>query len=284
MTGPAKVTVTASAWYDIEAGYDYLYAEYSTDGGANWTPVGAPVDGIVTARWKTLRYSYTAPAASKFRFRYATDGGVHLAGAFLDNIAIKSATGTITDDVEARRQRLDRDGRLEDQHRHRDRSRSSTTSSRTAQYVGYDATLAHGPVQVLRGLHASPNWVELFPFQHGMLVWYVDERYDDNNTSSTRAAALALPVDARPAPFTLPRRHPAEQPSPAVRRDVRPGGHRRRACTRRSWSARAEPDGAGRSRRAHRAARASPTFDDTEPLRYWSVPTRRTVSRSRVAV
>ena len=32
-----NVTVTASAWYEIEAGYDYLYAEYSTDGGANWT-------------------------------------------------------------------------------------------------------------------------------------------------------------------------------------------------------------------------------------------------------
>ena len=33
----SRVTVTANAWYDIEADYDFLYGEYSTDGGKTWT-------------------------------------------------------------------------------------------------------------------------------------------------------------------------------------------------------------------------------------------------------
>jgi len=37
-----------------------------------------------------------------------------------------------------------------------------------------------------------------------MLVWAVDETYTDNNTSEHEGHGLALPVDARPAPFTYP--------------------------------------------------------------------------------
>jgi immune inhibitor A len=67
----SRVTVTANAWHQIEAGYDFLYAEYSTDGGANWQRVGNPVDGSSGGKWTTLRYSYDAGgAASMFRFRY----------------------------------------------------------------------------------------------------------------------------------------------------------------------------------------------------------------------
>ena len=32
-----SVTVSADLWYAIEESYDFLYAEYSTDGGAHWT-------------------------------------------------------------------------------------------------------------------------------------------------------------------------------------------------------------------------------------------------------
>ena len=37
LTGRLVRSVSAKAWYDIEAGYDYLYGEFSTDGGATWT-------------------------------------------------------------------------------------------------------------------------------------------------------------------------------------------------------------------------------------------------------
>ena len=49
--------MTADRWYDIEAGYDYLYAEYSSDGGANWTQLGKPITGVGT-KWASKKWSY----------------------------------------------------------------------------------------------------------------------------------------------------------------------------------------------------------------------------------
>ena len=73
------MTVTANAWYDIEADYDFLYGEYSTDAGKTWQSAGRALSGA--AGWGQVRYSYDAAgAASLFRFRYQTDGGVHNAG------------------------------------------------------------------------------------------------------------------------------------------------------------------------------------------------------------
>lgn len=197
LTGLSTVTLTAKAWYDIEAGYDYLYAEYSTDGGSNWTQVGNPLDGSSNGRWTTLRYSIPGGALTQVRFRYQTDGGVHLAGAFLDDIAI-SAVGFF-DDVESGNQGWTADGW----------SITGGTATVTGDryylaeyraYTDYDATLATGPYNFSRA-YTAPNWAERFRYQDGMLVWAVDETYTDNNTSEHPGHGLALPVDARPAPI-----------------------------------------------------------------------------------
>jgi len=101
LTGIRSATVSAKAWYDIEDGFDYLHAEYSTNGGANWTEIGSPVSGSSKGRWSTLKYSVPGGQPVLFRFRYQTDGRVHLPGAFLDDITVKSGGTTLLfDDVE----------------------------------------------------------------------------------------------------------------------------------------------------------------------------------------
>ncbi len=45
LTGKSSAELTFDGWYDIEANYDYLYTEVSTDGGANWTAIDGTVDG-----------------------------------------------------------------------------------------------------------------------------------------------------------------------------------------------------------------------------------------------
>ncbi|GAA2036135.1 immune inhibitor A [Agromyces tropicus] len=204
LTGVRSATVTAKAWYDIEAGYDYLYAEYSTDGGANWTQVGKPLDGSSNGRWSTLRYSIPGGSDVQFRFRYQTDGGVHYAGAFLDDIVIKSGgTTLLTDDVESGDNGWTAAGGFK-------RSTGTETSEgdryylvENRTYVDYDATLEHGPYQFDTG-YTAPDHVEHFPFQDGMLVWAIDEAYGDNNTIEHQGHGLALPVDSHPAKFTYP--------------------------------------------------------------------------------
>ncbi|MFC7762550.1 hypothetical protein ACFQY4_34295 [Catellatospora bangladeshensis] len=201
MPAAAKITLTAKAWYDIEAGYDYLYAEYSTNGGATWSQLGQPITGSSSGKWTTLRYSYTAGgAATQFRFRYQTDGGVHFAGAFIDDVVVKAGNTTVlTDDAEQPGQ-WTATGRWQ-----RSTGTVTTTADRyylleNRQYTGYDSTLQTGPYQ-FSYTYSAPNKVEFFSFQPGMLVWYVNHAMEDNNTSAHPGSGLSLPVDARPVPF-----------------------------------------------------------------------------------
>lgn len=259
------VDVSTSAWYDIEAGYDYLYAEYSTD-GQNWTRVGSPVDGSSGGRWKTLRYSYspTGGAASLFRFRYQTDGGVNEAGAFLDKITV----GNVTDGAESGDNGWTATG-----------WKISTgtevvTSDRyylieNRQYVGFDQTLGEGPYN-FTSAYTKPNWVEFFQYRTGMLVWLVDDGFADNNTSVHPGGGAALPVDSYAAPFTYPdgsypsnRRQPfdatfglASNPELCLHKEVLVGTGNNQTVQSVAACAPA---------RAQQA-----TFDDSDPLRYWS--------------
>ncbi|GAA2897437.1 immune inhibitor A domain-containing protein [Microbacterium esteraromaticum] len=198
-----SATVTASAWYDIEAGYDYLHAEYSTDGGKTWTTAGSPISDSSSDRWKGVRYSVPGGGAdTQFRFRYQTDGGVHLAGAFIRDIVVKSGGTTLYTDQEgwtadpAEGGFVWSDGTMTSSG-----DRYYLAENRT--YVGYDSTLEVGPYQFSKGITA-PDWVEHFPFQDGLVVWAVDESYSDNNTIDHLGHGLALPVDANPVPITYP--------------------------------------------------------------------------------
>ena len=109
LTGKSSATLTLDGYYDIEADYDYLYTEVSTDGGANWTALDGTVDGQAIPRdagntpaltgtvdgYKKLSYPLDAYAGKKIqlRFRYQTDGGVALKGFAADEITL-TAGGT----------------------------------------------------------------------------------------------------------------------------------------------------------------------------------------------
>ena len=68
-------------------------------------------------------------------------------------------------------------------------------------YDGYDLGLKTGPYN-FGFVSTRPNWVEHFPYQDGLLVWYYDTSFPDNNVgdncASGRCGGLVLPVDAHP--------------------------------------------------------------------------------------
>ncbi len=202
LSAVGSATVTANAWYDIEAGFDYLFAEYSTNGGSTWTQIGAPVDGSSNDIWKGLKYSVPGGSANTlFRFRYQTDGGVHLAGAFIDDIVVKSGGTTLfTDTVESGTNGWTAVGGFKISTGSEETIGDRYYIAENRTYVGYDATLETGPYQFSFGL-TDPEEVEHFAFEDGLLVWLVDETYSDNNNSEHRGHGLALPIDARPAQF-----------------------------------------------------------------------------------
>ena len=203
LTGVSKATLSANAWYEIEAGFDYLYVEYRPAGATDWIQIGSPIDGSTSGRWSTLRATVPGGGPVDVRLRYQTDGGVHLAGVFLDDIVLKNGGSTLfADDVEAGANGWVTDGwsiiggtvvTSED--------RYYLLEHRT--YAGYDSTLKVGPYNFDK-LVTKPNHVEHFPYQDGLLVWAVDGNYGDNNTSEHPGHGLVLPVDARPTPIRYP--------------------------------------------------------------------------------
>ncbi|MBY8871873.1 immune inhibitor A [Micromonospora sp. PLK6-60] len=207
LTGSTSASITAKAQWDIEEDYDFLYAEVSTDGGATWAALTnslvdegeTGVDGSTSGAWVDLSYDLSAYAGKTvtFRYRYATDGGVHLAGPFLDNIQlVKNGTVAWTDDAET----LSADWSVKGF----TRITGSVTNTyprfyiaENRTYFGYDDTLRTGGYN-FGWANTKPDFVERFSNQPGMLVWYVNYAYGDNNTSQHPGYGFNLPVDVRP--------------------------------------------------------------------------------------
>ncbi|WP_336115149.1 immune inhibitor A domain-containing protein [Streptomyces sp. PTD9-10] len=212
LTGKTSAALTLDGWYDIENGYDYLYTEVSTDGGANWTALDGTVDGQAIPRdgsgkptltgtvdgYKKLSYSLDAYAGKKIdvRFRYQTDGGVAQKGFAADEIAVTAdGTALFSDNAETADAGWTAAGFS--------RIGAAFTKdykqyylAENRQYVSYDKTLKVGPYNF--GFTSRPDWVEHYPYQNGLLIWKWDTSQADNNTNASEhpGTGLILPVDA----------------------------------------------------------------------------------------
>jgi immune inhibitor A len=264
----SRVTVKASSWYEIEEGFDYLYGEYSLDGGDTWQSAGAPITGnSAKGGWASLSYAYKPNGQeSKFRFRYTTDGGVNEAGAFIDQIAIAAGKNVVTDGAESGDH-----GWTTDRFKVSTGTETATTTRyyliENRQYVGYDSTLKTGPYQFSFAFSA-PDKVEHFPFQNGMLVWLVDNAYVDNNTSKHPGHGYALPVDLHPDSLSYP-----DGSSPSNRREPFDATFGLEATDRVCLQKEVATNRKGTTYKAVEACAASrpgvPTFNDSQKDRYY---------------
>ncbi|HEY3015914.1 MAG TPA: immune inhibitor A domain-containing protein [Nocardioides sp.] len=256
-----SASVNAKLWYDIEPGCDcdWLYGEVSTDGGSTWTRLGTPINGSSNEAWVDSSYDLSAYKGQKvlFRYHYTTDGGLHLKGVFLDDINLTvDGVQSWKDDVETTDAAWTAKGFT--------RFTGSETKTATHYYLAenrvysnYDATLKTGPYN-FGWATTKVNWVERFPYQNGLLVWYSNGRCADNNTIDHPGCGEALPVDARPEPIVF---------ADGVRL-----GNRRQP-----WDAtfgQEATDAVTFHRKGTElvvpSSPAIPTFDDTDPDRYWS--------------
>jgi immune inhibitor A len=255
LTGKASGALSAYLEYEIEEDYDYLYVEAS-ENGTDWTTLDQ-IDG--SSPWTQKTWDLSAYAGKKVdvRFRYATDGGLHYKGAFIDDITVTADGATVfSDDVESGTNGWTADGFTR---------MGGTTSEKAAHYylvenrvyAGYDAVLKTGPYNFGHA-NTKPDWVERFPYQNGMLVWYADGAYGDNNTSVHPGGGQVLPVDARPAPITFPdgvklgnRRQPFDATFGLEKTD--------KVTFHRNGVPVKVPSSKG-----------IPTFDDAYPTKYWT--------------
>ncbi|MGP3983341.1 immune inhibitor A domain-containing protein [Streptomyces sp. KR80] len=215
LTGKSKASLELKGWWDIEEGYDYLYAEVSTDGGANWTPLDGTADGKpitrdggdkpaltgVSGAYKSLVYPLDAYAGKKIdlRFRYLTDGGVAQKGFAADAISVLAdGKALFTDGAEGDDNGWTATGfsRIGESFT---KPYSQYYIAENRQYVSYDKTLKVGPYNF--GFTSTrPHWVEHFPYQNGLLLWLWDTSQADNNVGVHPGSGLVLPIDAHATP------------------------------------------------------------------------------------
>jgi immune inhibitor A len=201
-------SLSAQVNFDIEFDWDYAYltvngapvhTNFSTNSNPNGQNFGEGITGS-SGGWANLTADLSAYAGQTVTigFLYWTDVAVANPGILVDDIAI---SGQPLDDAET-----------EPGWAYSGFIRSSSTVSLSffnayfaefRTYKGYDDGLRTGPYNF--GFLDDPslgNWVEHFPYQDGLLVWYYDTSFEDNNVGDNcangRCGGLVLPVDAHP--------------------------------------------------------------------------------------
>ena len=217
LSAATSASLSMKSRYDIEADYDYLYVQASTDAGKTWTSLDGTVGGAPFAKdgsgnpvltgtqtdWTDVSVPLTAYTGLKpqVRFLYRTDGGVAPIGFFADDITLTVNGATVlTDGAEDAATSpftaagFSRVGAAFTQ----EYDNYYLASNRS--YVKQDRYLETGPYNFGFG-PSLPDKVEHFAYQQGLLVSYWDTSYGDNNTSEHPGNGLVLPIDAHPVPL-----------------------------------------------------------------------------------
>ncbi|MFJ3158757.1 immune inhibitor A domain-containing protein [Streptomyces kanasensis] len=229
-----RASLELDGWWDIEKGYDFLYAQVSVDGGAAWRTLDGTADGEALPRdgggrpaltgasrtHRRLVYPLDAYAGREvaLRFRYRTDGGVAGRGFTADGITVRvDGEVVLTDGAEDAPGGGGTGGDGPDgagggdgsgwQARGFTRVGASVTGAyprfylvENRQYAGFGRTLEAGPYHF--GFAAPlERRVEHYAYRPGLLVWQWDTSQRDNNVSDHPGEGLLLPVDAHPEPM-----------------------------------------------------------------------------------
>ncbi|MEU7904197.1 immune inhibitor A domain-containing protein [Actinoplanes sp. NPDC049118] len=217
LTGATSASLDLKGRYNIEAGYDYLYFEASTD-GTNWTALdgtvdGAPlgVDGAAPPRpalggdgggaWKDISIPLTAYAGKtvQVRLHYVTDAGTSAGGFFGDDLTVTvNGTAGAADGAEDTPAWTAAGFSVEGTSRTAEYDNFYIAGNRT--YTSYDRYLKTGPYN-FGWITTKPDWVEHFSYQQGLLISYSDTAYEDNNVNQHPGSGRNLIIDSHPAPI-----------------------------------------------------------------------------------
>ena len=121
----------------------------------------------------------------RLRFRYQSDGGVAESGFQVDALTVD---GTAVDSGWTFNGFRETTGAEEQKF-------FNAYVLENRQYDGYDRSLK--TAYNFGFADSRPDQVETFRYQNGLLVWYWDTQYADNNVGDHPGAGLLLPVDAR---------------------------------------------------------------------------------------
>nr|WP_200865963.1 immune inhibitor A domain-containing protein [Thalassobacillus devorans] len=204
LSGASTATLDFDLWYDIEKDWDFGMVQISTDGGETWESLGSDrtVNEIHPQGYPAIKENlpgYTGNSNGwvhesidlsaytgqeiKLQFRYMTDWATNLTGFYVDNVKVTTgAEEVLFDGAESESSSFELEGF----------SRSDGTYTTNHYYLlewrshnGVDEGLSH----IRRG-------ASLMSYDPGLVVWYVDESYDNNWTGVHPGEGFLGVVDA----------------------------------------------------------------------------------------
>ncbi|QIZ10747.1 M6 family metalloprotease domain-containing protein [Priestia megaterium] len=187
-----------NAWYDIEEDWDYASIQVKEEGSTTWAAIQGnittaknpndqnPGNGITGTSdgWVPATFDLSAYAGKKIdlKFNYWTDPFVAQRGLYIDDISITAGTNTVLDDDAEGVSKFTLDGFTKDKGKFLSKH-YYLLEWRT--HNGVDQGLAH----IRRG-------ASLMSYDPGLVVWYVDETYDNNWTGVHPGDGFLGVVDA----------------------------------------------------------------------------------------
>jgi immune inhibitor A len=207
-------TLTFQANWDIEdcgtTACDYAYVEVND--GSGYKPIagnitnaaeGNGIDGTSPNKtWTAASFDLSAYQGKTIglQFRYSTDPAAGGKGFFADDIKVTSGGTTLVESgAEASPEGWTLSG-FSAQGASFTSLHDNYYLASHINYVAYDQHLKTGPYN-FGWASTLADKVEHFPYQDGLLLWYWDTSFDDNNTNEHPGSGLVLPIDSHPVPI-----------------------------------------------------------------------------------
>lgn len=203
LTDKTSASLDFDAWYNIEQDWDYAMVQVSTDGGATWEslsssrttstldPQGYPaikdnLPGYTGSSngWvhETIDLSEYAGQEIQLQFRSMTDWATNLDGFFADNVTVTADGAEVFTDGAEGESLFTLDG-----------FEKHDGKYTTDHYYLLEWRSHNGVDEGLKNIRRGAS---LMSYDPGLVVWYVDESYDNNWTGTHPGDGFLGVVDA----------------------------------------------------------------------------------------
>ncbi len=203
LTNASKAVLEYDAWYQIEDNWDYAMVQVSADNGATWKSLSTPntdsdivSDGYPAIKenmpgytgssngWihESLDLSEYAGQKILVQFRYMTDWGTNMDGFFVDNVKVTADSAVLFNDGAEGETTFALNGFEKHE------GKTSTKHYYLLEWRSHNG--------VDEGLKNIRRGASLMTYDSGLVVWYVDEAFDNNWTGVHPGDGFLGVVDA----------------------------------------------------------------------------------------
>ncbi|MCS1351890.1 immune inhibitor A [Mechercharimyces sp. CAU 1602] len=185
LSGKTDVKLSFDNWREIETAYDYLYVNVIDQASNEVTQVKV-YDDTTEGNWVTEELDLSAFTNKKvqIQFNYVTDGGLALEAFYIDNIKLTADGETLLEDNADDKTVFTLNGF----------EKFDGAGVPQPNYYLVEYRTHHGMDQGLGKIRRGDNFMSYDP---GLLVWYYDGRFgEDNRTSNHPGEGFIGVVDA----------------------------------------------------------------------------------------